>query len=355
MTTSTIPAELPVQVKPTAAPAIGTLGLGLLVALVVGSTIGSGIFGLPQNMAAGAILIGWMITGVGMLMLALVYQMLALRKPELDNGVYAYARSLSGEYVGFNSAWGYWISAWIGNVGYLVAAFGALGYFFPIFGNGNTPGAFIGASVVVWTVHLLVLRGIHGATVVNAVVTIAKVLPLVLFIASDPPIRTLDVPTKCLGRYDVLQFEEKLRQSQAREAETMQPKQKELDHVIALLKETEKEADEIARATRKVKGLVGERLQRQADEVDRRYQALTRRKSELQDSISGELTENTINNLLQFREAVALGLENPTFDDRRRWLEILQTRVTVTNGKAVITCRLGGRPIEYNLLKQELQ
>ena len=34
----------------------GKLGLGLLVALVVGSIVGSGIFGLPQNMAAGAAL-----------------------------------------------------------------------------------------------------------------------------------------------------------------------------------------------------------------------------------------------------------------------------------------------------------
>ena len=118
-----------------------------------------------------------------MLMLARVYQMLALRKPELDNGVYAYARALSGEYVGFNSAWGYWISAWIGNVGYLVAAFAALGYFFPAFGEGNTQAAIIGASVVVWIVHVLVLRGIQGATVLNAVITIAKVVPLLLFIA----------------------------------------------------------------------------------------------------------------------------------------------------------------------------
>ena len=164
----------------------GSLGLALLVALVVGSTIGSGIFGLPQNMAAGAgagaILIGWAITGAGMLMLALVYQSLALRKPELDNGVYAYARALSGEYVGFNSAWGYWISAWIGNVGYLVAAFGALGYFYPAFGAGNTLSSIIGASVVVWVVHVLVLRGIQGAAVLNAAVTLAKVVPLVLFI-----------------------------------------------------------------------------------------------------------------------------------------------------------------------------
>ena len=56
----------------------GKLGLGLLIALVVGSILGSGIFGLPQNMAvgagAGAILIGWLITGAGMFMLARVYQ-----------------------------------------------------------------------------------------------------------------------------------------------------------------------------------------------------------------------------------------------------------------------------------------
>ena len=163
------------------------LGLSLLVALVVGSIIGSGIFGLPQNMAAGAgagaILIGWTITGIGMLLLVRVYQMLSLRKPELDNGVYAYARALSGEYVGFNSAWGYWVSAWIGNVGYLVAAFGALGFFFPVFGSGNSPAAIAGASIVLWVIHLLVLRGIQGAAVLNAVVTLAKIVPLLLFIA----------------------------------------------------------------------------------------------------------------------------------------------------------------------------
>jgi arginine:ornithine antiporter/lysine permease len=162
------------------------LGLSLLVALVVGSIIGSGIFGLPQNMAAGAgtgaILIGWSITGVGMLLLVRVYQVLSLRKPELDNGVYAYARALSGEYVGFNSAWGYWVSAWIGNVGYLVAAFGALGYFFPAFGRGNTLAAIIGASIVLWVIHALVLRGIQGAAVLNAVITIAKIVPLLMFI-----------------------------------------------------------------------------------------------------------------------------------------------------------------------------
>jgi len=178
----------PAPFNAAAAPrqARGSLGLSLLVALVVGSVLGSGIFGLPQNMAAGAgagaILIGWAITGLGMLMLAFTYQMLALRKPALDNGIYAYARALSGEYVGFNAAWGYWVSAWIGNVGYLVAAFSALGYFYPDFGEGNTASSVLGASAVVWIVHALVLRGIQGAAVLNAVVTAAKVAPLLLFI-----------------------------------------------------------------------------------------------------------------------------------------------------------------------------
>jgi arginine:ornithine antiporter/lysine permease len=162
------------------------LRLGLLTALVIGSMIGSGVFSLPQNMASGAgaaaVLIGWLITGVGMLTLAFVYQTLSTRKPELDNGIYAYARASAGDFVGFNSAWGYWVSAWIGNVGYLVIVFGTLGYFFPIFGDGNTRAAVLGASIVLWVMHAVILRGVRSAAVVNAITTIAKVIPLLLFI-----------------------------------------------------------------------------------------------------------------------------------------------------------------------------
>ena len=164
----------------------GKLRLGALVALVVGSMIGGGIFSLPQNMAAsadvGAVLIGWVITAVGMLTLAFVFQTLANRKPNLDGGVYAYAKAGFGDYMGFSSAWGYWISAWLGNVGYFVLLFSTLGYFFPIFGEGNTPAAVIGASVLLWAVHFLVLRGIKEAAFINLVTTVAKVVPLVLFV-----------------------------------------------------------------------------------------------------------------------------------------------------------------------------
>ena len=162
------------------------LRLGALVALVVGSMVGGGIFSLPQNIAAsasaGATLIGWLITGVGMLTLAFVFQTLANRKPLLDGGVYVYAKAGFGDYMGFSSAWGYWISAWLGNVGYFVLLFSTLGDFVPAFGQGNTPLAIVCASGVLWCVHVLVLRGIKEAALINLITTVAKLVPILLFI-----------------------------------------------------------------------------------------------------------------------------------------------------------------------------
>lgn len=163
------------------------LALPALTALVVGSMIGSGIFALPSQMAgsaaAGPLLIGWIITGVGMLMLAFVFQSLAQRKPDVDGGVYGYAREGFGEYIGFTSAWGYWISAWVGNVAYLVLLMSTLGYWFPGFAGGTTVAAITGASLLLWIVHALTLSGVRNAAVANTVVTVAKVVPILTFIA----------------------------------------------------------------------------------------------------------------------------------------------------------------------------
>jgi len=157
-----------------------------LIALVVGSMIGGGVFNLPSDMSKGAspgaILLGWLITGIGMLMLAFVYQGLAVRKPDLNAGPYAYAKAGFGAFVGFNSAWGYWLSAFLGNVAYAVAIFSALSYFFPFFGGGNNLPSIIGASICLWLIHTLVLKGIKQAAFVNVVTTIAKLVPLFLFV-----------------------------------------------------------------------------------------------------------------------------------------------------------------------------
>ncbi len=162
------------------------LRLGALTAMVIGSMVGSGVFSLPQNMASGAgplaILIGWGITGIGILALALVYQGLSRRKPDLNAGPYAYAKAGFGPFIGFNSAWGYWISAWVGNVSYAVVMFSALSYFVPAFGEGNTWQAILGASVVLWLIHALALSGVRQAALVNLIATIAKIAPIILFI-----------------------------------------------------------------------------------------------------------------------------------------------------------------------------
>jgi arginine:ornithine antiporter/lysine permease len=170
----------------TVAPASQKLTLLPLIALVVGSMIGGGVFNLPSDMSRGAspgaILIGWIITGIGMLMLAFVYQSLALRKPELNAGPYAYAKAGFGNFVGFNSAWGYWLSAFLGNVAYAVAIFSALSYFLPIFGDGNNLPSIIGASLCLWLIYALVMKGVKEAAFVNVITTIAKLVPLVLFV-----------------------------------------------------------------------------------------------------------------------------------------------------------------------------
>lgn len=157
-----------------------------LTALVMGSMIGGGIFSLPQNAAAsagpGAMLIGWGITAVGMLMLAMVFQLLANRKPELDSGIYAYARAGFGPFVGFASAWGYILSAWIGNISYFVLMFATLGQWFPIFGEGNTFAAIAASSVLLWAMHFMMMRGLKEAAIVNVVTTVTKVVAIALFI-----------------------------------------------------------------------------------------------------------------------------------------------------------------------------
>jgi arginine:ornithine antiporter / lysine permease len=92
---------------------IDKLSLIPLIGLFVGSMIGGGVFNLPHDMSAavspGAIIIGGRLPGPGMLALALIY--LAVRKPALNVGPYAYARAGFGSFVGFNSAWAYWLSA----------------------------------------------------------------------------------------------------------------------------------------------------------------------------------------------------------------------------------------------------
>jgi arginine:ornithine antiporter / lysine permease len=162
------------------------ISLALLTAMVVGGMIGAGIFSLPRTFAIAAgpfgALIAWLIAGTGMYTLARVFQTLAERKPDMDAGVYAYAKAGFGNYPGFLSALGYWLGSCIGNVSYWVLIKSTLGAFFPVFGSGNTLVAIVVASIGIWLFHFTILRGIQQATFINSVVTVAKIIPILAFI-----------------------------------------------------------------------------------------------------------------------------------------------------------------------------
>lgn len=169
-----------------ASPSTQKLSLFALTMMVVGGMVGAGIFSLPRTFAGatgpiGAV-IAWLIAGTGMYMLARVFQALAERKPDLDAGVFAYAKAGFGDYPGFLSAFGYWIGSCIGNVSYWVLIKSTLGAFSPIFGDGNTAVAIIVASIGIWLFHFMILRGTQQAAVINSVVTVAKVVPILVFI-----------------------------------------------------------------------------------------------------------------------------------------------------------------------------
>lgn len=165
---------------------LNKLKLFPLVALVIGSMIGGGIFSLPQNISVsasiGAAIIGWFITALGMLSLICVFKIINIYNPNTIGGIYDHAKLGFGDFIGFESALGYWISAWIGNVSYFLLLFSTLGYFFPIFGDGNTLISIMSASILLWSSHILILKGVKEAIFVNMIVTICKILPLFIFI-----------------------------------------------------------------------------------------------------------------------------------------------------------------------------
>lgn len=157
-----------------------------LVGVIIGSTVGSGIFALPQNIASvaapGAMFIGWLVAGVGMLSVAFVFQILAHRKPRLDSGVYSYVRAGLGDFIGFASGCGYWLGSVIAQVGYATLFFSTLGHYVPIFNGDNLLYQALAVSILTWGIFAILAKGIKQAKIMNAITTIAKLLPIMAFI-----------------------------------------------------------------------------------------------------------------------------------------------------------------------------
>ena len=90
-----------------------------LTLLIVGSTIGSGVFGITSDLATaaapGPAIIAWIIVGIGVLTLVLSLTNLSQKRPDLDSGIFSYAAAAFGPLGEFISGWAYWLSAWLGN------------------------------------------------------------------------------------------------------------------------------------------------------------------------------------------------------------------------------------------------
>lgn len=173
--------------SPESGTAGAKLGLIALIAIVVGSMLGGGVFSLPQNTAAtsavGPVVIAWIIAGIGIYFIANSFRLLSDMRPDLQAGVYMYAQEGFGAYIGFSVAWGYWLMTCFGNVAFAVILMDALDQFFPgVFTNGNNLTSIICGSILIWGFNFLVLSGTKAAGFVNTIGTFAKLVPLVLFV-----------------------------------------------------------------------------------------------------------------------------------------------------------------------------
>lgn len=164
----------------TAQPTRRRLGLWMATALVVGNMIGSGVFLLPSSLAEyGPIsLIAWVFTAAGAILLALVFARLSRAYPK-TGGPYAYARRAFGDFVGFQTAWGYWIAVWAGNAAIAVAFVGYLAHFWPELGDDKVLAAAVGLAAI-WLLTAVNSYGIRQGGAVQVATTVIKLVPLLL-------------------------------------------------------------------------------------------------------------------------------------------------------------------------------
>ncbi len=160
-------------------------------ALVTGTIIGAGIFTQPSWLAQyGPIsILGFAITAVGSLMLALVFASLARRTPDVG-GPYAFSRQGFGDFVGFQSAWTYWIGAWVGVGAIATSMVVYLGVLIPAVTESKLLSILVAVGVIA-ALTFLNTQGVVTGGMVSLILTILKVVPLLLigtlgFIAFDP-------------------------------------------------------------------------------------------------------------------------------------------------------------------------
>ena len=177
------------------------IGFVTATALVIGNTIGIGIFLMPAALAPFGLnaLIGWLITATGCTILASVYARLARDYPNPD-GPYGYIRATQGGAIAFVSAWWYWVSLWITNATLAVGVVGYLQAFAPQLA-GLAPAPLI-ALALLWLFVAVNLLGVQSSGPVQVATTVLKLVPMAVVILlgvwilfTEPGAYSAHVPT----------------------------------------------------------------------------------------------------------------------------------------------------------------
>ena len=160
----------------------GKLGLIACVSLIMGNMIGSGIFLLPTSLAQyGSIsFIGWLISTCGALLLAFVFSSLSRAHPA-TGGPYAYSKAMLGNYIGYQVAVCYWLSAMCSVAAMLVAFSSYLSAFIPVLKEHRLL-SFATSTSLLWLITLMNLTGIKSVKFAQVATTVIKVVPLVLIV-----------------------------------------------------------------------------------------------------------------------------------------------------------------------------
>jgi APA family basic amino acid/polyamine antiporter len=151
----------------------------MATALVIGNMIGSGVFLLPSSLAAEAgpiSIFALVLTGLGAMMLALVFANLGKAFPR-TGGPYAYSRRAFGDFVGFQTAWGYWIAVWAGNAAIAVAFVSYAGVFWGDLETNRLLAALAGISVI-WFLTWVNALGARQGGITQVITTVMKFVPL---------------------------------------------------------------------------------------------------------------------------------------------------------------------------------
>ncbi|MDR0288603.1 MAG: amino acid permease [Rickettsiales bacterium] len=149
------------------------IGFLAVLALVISSQIGSGIFMLPISLAPyGAYsFISWVISGFGAISFALVFALLCAKFPE-TGGPHVYVKHTFGSTAAFFFFFTYWASSWVGSTAVTAAS---IGYLAPLFHNDMQNIRLLLEITLILAIMLINLRGITTVGHVELILMIIKI------------------------------------------------------------------------------------------------------------------------------------------------------------------------------------